>query len=200
METGWYNVTLGEFAEIRGILKDEGRSPEDRQIALAALLQGVTEDELLNMPLESARGAFELAASLNEKPKRARVRKVYFVDGWELRVTETKDTSVAQWVDFQTYARDMENKLVDVLSVVLVPKGKRYNEDYDIDKLKDALRRDMRVPDALAVCFFFQKRWLRSMMRSLNYLVGLMTVRGERELRTRALRTRAEVSAMLRSL
>lgn len=197
---GWYGVTLEKFGRIRAILGDTARSAEDRQVALAALLQGVSEERLLGMPLSEAGAAFAAAAALGEAPRRAKVRKTYLVAGWELRVTEARELSVAQWVDFQTYGRDMEGHLADVLSVVLVPKGKKYNEGYDMEKLKSDLLGHMSVPDALAVCFFFRARYLRSMRRILNYWVGWTTLRGERTLRRRALELQAEVSGMLRSL
>lgn len=202
MKQVWDNISLGEFAEVRAILADEGRSNEDKQIALAALLQGVSEDELLNMPLDEAREAFTLASSLNTPPQRTRLRQYYQVGAWTLKATQAKDMSVAQWVDFQTYARDMERNMVDVLSVALVPTGKTYNTGYNIDKLKDDLRSKMMVPDALAVCFFFQKRWLRSMQRNLNYLVGWTTLKGKKAktLQRKALTLQAEISRLIRSL
>lgn len=200
MEQVWDNISVGEFAEIRTILADEGRTDEDRQIALAALLQGISEDELLNMPLDEARKAFALANSLDSPPKRSRIRQLYHVGGWLLRATEAKDMTVAQWVDFQTFGRDMDKNIVEVLSVALVPDGKKYNDGYDIEALKLDIRNKMMIPDALAVCFFFQRRFLRLMQRSLTYLVGWTTLKGWKEQKEKALQTRAEISRMLRSL
>lgn len=200
MEQLWNNISVGEFAEIRTILKDTERSVEDKQVALAAVVQGVTEDELLNMPLAEAAKAFALIGGLDTPPKRSRIRKLYKVGGWVLRVTEAGDMTVAQWVDFQSYGRDMEENLVDILSVALVPDKMTYNEGYNMAELKADLRTKMMIPDALAVCFFFQQRWLKLMLRSLNYLVGQATLKGWTEQRKKALKVRREVSAMLRSL
>ena len=200
MEQVWDNISVGEFVEIRAILEDESRSFDEKQIALAAVVAGLTEDELLDMPLEEARPAFAKAGGLESLPKRSRIRQIYRIGRWVLRATEAKDMTVAQWVDFQTYGRDMEHNIVNVLSVALVPAGKTYNTDYDIEELKRDISAKMMIPDALAVCFFFQKRWLKSMQRSLNYLVGWTTLKGWTEQKKKALATRAEVSRMLRSL
>lgn len=200
MEQIWDNISVGEFVEIRAILADESRSAEDKQIAIAALLQGISEDELLNMPLEEAKEAFALANSLDSPPKRSRIRQLYRVGAWTLRATEAKDMTVAQWVDFQTFGRDMEKNIVEILSVALVPDKKTYNTGYDIDELKRDIRNKMMLPDALAVCFFFQRKWLKSMQRSLTYLVGWSSLKGWKEQKKKALQTRREVSAMLRSL
>lgn len=200
MEQIWDNISVGEFVEIRTILADESRNAEDKQIAIAALLQGISEDELLNMPLDEARKAFALANSLDSPPKRSRIRQLYRVGAWTLRATEAKDMTVAQWVDFQTFGRDMEKNIVEILSVALVPDKKTYNTGYDIEALKRDIRNKMMLPDALAVCFFFQRKWLKSMQRSLTYLVGWSSLKGWKEQKKKALQSRREVSAMLRSL
>ena len=203
MENQWNNITLEEFGRIQAVLKDEGRSAEDRMIALAAIVQGTDEDTILNMPLDEVRPVFALVQGLDTQPKPSRIRKNYNVGRWRLRVAETKDLSVAQWVDYQNYARaGFEEHTADILSVALVPMGKTYNEGYDIDALKQDLRQ-MPVCDALAVCFFFQRRYLKSMRRTLNCLAGLATVKKGKEwkrLREKALREKREVSALLRSL
>lgn len=202
MEQLWDNISVGEFLDLRTIIADEGRSAEDRQIAIAALLQGVSEDELLTMPLDEAREAFALANSLDTPPKRSRIRRLYQVGAWTLRATESKDMTVAQWVDFQTFGRDMEKNIVEVLSVALVPNGKTYNEGYDIETLKRDIRNKMMIPDALAVCFFFQRKWLKSMQRNLNFLVGWTMLKGKKakELNGKARQIQAEVYRLLRSL
>lgn len=200
MENRWNNTTLAEFVKIRAILGDAERSHEDKLIALAALIQGVDEETILTMPLDRVEPVFEAVQQLNEPPKRSRIRSHYQAGRWALKVTEAKDMTVAQWIDFQNYYRDdMEKHLADILSVALVPVGKKYNEGYDIDALKAALW-DMPVGDALAVCFFFQKKWLKSMRRTLSCLAGWTAVKGQRELKETALRLRTEISAMLRSL
>lgn len=200
MKEAWNYISLDEFAKIRAIINDSGRSTEDKQISLAALLQGVDEDTILNMPLAQVQPIFARAMELNEQPQKARPKKVYQVAGWTLCLTEGKDISVAQWVDFQNYGKDMDNHLADMLSVVLVPKGKTYNEGYDIDKLKADLGAHMSVPEALGVCFFFRRRWLKSTQRTLNFLVGWTTLKGQKELRRKAMKLQREVSDMLRSL
>ena len=201
MENQWKNITVEESAKIKAVLEDSEASQEERMIRLAAIVQGVSEDVILNLPLNQASEVFALVWGLDNPPKRNKVRRTYQVGDWELKVTDATDMSVAQWVDFQSYGKDMEKNMVEVLSCALVPKGKKYNEDYDIEKLKEDLK-GMPVCDALAVCFFFQKRWLKSMRRTLNYLVGWTMLKGKkgRELKAKALETRAEVSDMLRSL
>lgn len=200
MANAWNNITLDKFAKIKAILKDSGRTGDEKLIGIAATLEGISEDELLGMPLGKAQDAFALAAELDSEPQRSAIRKTYLVAGWELNVTEAKDVNVAQWIDFQNYGRDLENRMADILSVVLIPKGKTYNEGYDIAALKRDLLANMTVPDALAVCFFFQRKFLKSMSRTLTCLVGWATLKRQKALRKKALKLRREISGIRRSL
>lgn len=200
MEQVWNNISVGEFVEIRAILKDADRDSWDKQVALAALLQGITEEELLNLPLDKATEVFGLLNGLDRPPKRSRIRQLYRVGRWTLKVTQAQEMTVAQWVDFQQYGRDMDRNLVEILSVALVPVGKTYNTGYDIGELKNDIRSRVMIPDALAVCFFFQRRWLQSMRRSLTYLIGWTTLKGWTKAKNKALQVRREISAILRSL
>lgn len=201
MENQWKNITVEESAKIRAVLNDSEATQEEKMIRLAAIVQGVSEDTILNLPLNQASEVFAMVWGLDTPPRRNKTRRIYQVGDWELKVTDANDMSVAQWVDFQTYGKDMEKNMVEVLSCALVPKGKKYNDGYDIEKLKEDLK-GLPVCDALAVCFFFQKRWLKSMRRILNYLVGWSALKGRkaRPIMKAALQTRAEVSDTLRSL
>lgn len=200
MENIYEHITVAQFGQIRAILCSD-RQPEDKMIAIASTLQGISEAELLDMDLNHAREVFAVMGGLDEKPKAARIRKVYHVGPWKLRVCEAQDMCVAQWVDYQQFLRQgAEEHMTDTLSVALVPDGKKYNEGYDIAQLRKDIAEKMSMADALAVCFFFQKKWLKSMRRTLTYLVGWTSMKGQKELKERALRVRGQVSDMLHSL
>lgn len=203
MDNLWNQITLNEFSQIRDILADESRDAEDRMVSLAAVVQGVSEEEILTMPLDEVSPVFDLVGQLDSKPTPSRLREIYKVGTWTLRTTDKKMT-LAQWLDFQNYMRAGGDRYADILSVVLVPVGKSYNEDYDMAALKSALGQ-MSVADALAVCFFFQRKYLRSMRRILTFLVGAMKLKkGDRKVKKalikEALKVRRQVSDMLRSL
>lgn len=60
--------------------------------------------------------------------------------------------SMKQYIDFNNYAKT--NDYVGVLSVFLYPKGKQYNEGYDIDKVRQYIL-TMSCVDVLSIYTFF---------------------------------------------
>ena len=63
----------------------------------------------------------------------------------------------------------MDAHMVELLSVILVPKGCRYNEGYDILELQKALRDNMSVTDGVTICAFFLISLEKSIKDMLNY-------------------------------
>lgn len=197
----WREISVNQFKKIRKVMEENKHNPEDYStlLSLASILSGKSEEEILNTPLAEVQPYFSQVWELDTPPKRSRLKKNYKVGEWELTVTDATKLNVAQWIDFQTFSKDFFGNMIQLLSVVLVPKGKNYNEDYDMSELQSALG-EMKIPDAMAVCFFFQKRWLKSMRTTLTFLVGMGYRKKNKELMQRAIAVRKEVSVLLSSL
>ena len=63
----------------------------------------------------------------------------------------------------------MDKNMVELLSVILVPKGHRYNDGYDILDVQQALRDEMYVSEGAVIVGFFLTLCKRSIRDSLNY-------------------------------
>ena len=152
-------LTLGQYMEIQEISRNESLEDIDRQVQIISILTGVAEDEILHLPIPEykelvARSAF----------------KKYILGGWELiPVRDFRKLETCQYIDFQSYAPDLDKYLVEFLSVILVPKGHRYNEGYDILELQKAIREEMSVSDGVSLAGFFLTLCRRSIQDSLNY-------------------------------
>ena len=191
------HITLEQFAKIKEVF-DSKADTEDKIISVASIVTGKSVEEILTMPLDEAAPLFARVQNLRT-PKKAKAKSKYKIGEWRLRLTDRKKMIVAQWIDFQSYARDMDKNMVEVLSVVLVPEGKSYNEGYDMEALQRDLRQ-MDVEDALGVCFFFRRRYLRLMKRILTYLIGWGMMMRQRKIWRRALSVRREIGRMESSL
>ena len=58
---------------------------------------------------------------------------------------------------------------MEFLSVILVPKGHRYNDGYDIIEVQRAIREEMSVSDGVSLAGFFLTWCRKSIVDSLNY-------------------------------
>ena len=194
-------LTLGTFREIQEVQKQEGREDIDRHITILSLLTGASEEDILHLPLPeftelSAKAGFLAAEGFQTR----RLAKKYIVGDWELiPVTDYRKLETAQYIDFQSLGGDMDAHMVELLSVILVPKGCRYNEGYDILELQKALRENMSVTDGVTICAFFLISLEKSIKDMLNYSKRMAKgIRDKRE-RERMMARIAEQEEALRT-
>lgn len=164
-------LSLGKYMEIQAISREEGVEEIDKQTQILSVLTGISEDEILHLPIVEykelvAKSEFLAPENIKYHP----VAKKYIVGGFELiPVRDFRRIETAQYIDFQTYAPDLDKYLVEFLSVILVPKGHRYNEGYDIIEVQKALREEMPVSDGVSVAAFFLTLSRKSILSFLNY-------------------------------
>ena len=153
-----YNkLSLRKYGEIQAITKNESLEEVDRVVAILSVLTDMSEEDILHLPL----GEFsELSSKISflsaEGFVAKRIAKKYTLGKWELiPVSDYRKLETCQYIDFKTYASDYESHFAELLSVILVPKGHRYNEGYDILELQEALRDGMNVADGVTIVAFF---------------------------------------------
>ena len=167
-----YNrLTLGQYIEIQEISRNESLEDIDKQVQILSILTGVAEDELLHLPIQEykelvVKSQFLNPDNINYHP----IAKKYILGKFELiPVRDFRKIETCQYIDFQTYAPDLDRYLVEFLSVILVPKGHRYNEGYDILEVQKAIREEMSVSDGVSLAGFFLTWCRKSIVDSLNY-------------------------------
>ena len=167
-----YNkLTLGKYMEIQEVSRNESLEDIDKQVQILSILTGVAEEEILHLPIQDykelvSKSGFLDPENINYHP----VAKKYLLGKFELiPCRDFRKIETCQYIDFQTYAPDLDKYLVEFLSVILVPKGHRYNEGYDILEVQKAIREEMSVSDGVSLAGFFLT-WCRKLIKdSLNY-------------------------------
>lgn len=186
-----YNkLTLAQYQEIQAVQKDESLEDIDKHIRILSVLTGMPEDELMHLPIPeftelSAKAQFLTAEVYNP----GRVAKQYIINGMELiPVTDFRKLETCQYLDFQTYAGDLDKYMVELISVLLVPKGHRYNEGYDIIELQEHIRQEMSVAEGATIVGFFLILCEKSIEDSLNFSKRMAKGIKDKEKRTEILK------------
>lgn len=76
----------------------------------------------------------------------------------------------AQFIDLQQITQS-GNKLEDILSVVLIPKGKKYNTGYDVLEVRKFLYENFTIGEAHELSNFFLTQSLDLLKVTKDYLV-----------------------------
>ncbi len=172
MKTSYEALTLGDYMKIDGILRSDAEDI-DKQVGIIAILAGMTEDEVLRLPLPDYMAKVDKAEFLKRpytaSRKTAKARR-FSIGGREYVPTLTPaKLTTAQYVDFQTFCKGGISQLPELLGVLLVPAGHTYNDGYEMaDVLEDM--KGMPMPMGMDLGAFFLTKWRASMQGMLTSL------------------------------
>ena len=173
MIKSYSELPVDRYLEIRDLINEECE-PLDLQVKLVSILDGRSEEDVLNMNINDYHELVQQSGFLVELPKPSKsIPNKITINGkkYQLQKDVSKFTT-AQYIDYQTMTarEDREKILPYILSCFIVPEGKRYNDGYDIAEVIKDIGAHLSVQDAVNICFFFQQKYLRLLDDTLIYL------------------------------
>ena len=166
----WNNLDLKTYKDIYEITSNAFIEEDDKQFMVAALLGGITYDELLEQPITATTQMVANTAFLYQRPKPEKIKREYTLNGRVyVPFKDFLEMTTSQYIDYQAViVKKFEEHLVDLMSIILVPKGHTYGDGYDREQqLKDL--ETLSVTEALGIADFFIKRYIRSLKQTLLY-------------------------------
>lgn len=155
----WDEVPLSVYYDIVNITEDSSLKDIEKNIYLAAILSETDVKDIYKLKMS------ELNSLLNqlEWTKTFTFNKEFHAK--HLKINDKRydvkvhlnTFNIAQYVDFQTFwsMPESQDKLVNILSVFLVPHGKEYNEGYDIEEVKREIFYNLPITTSQAILHFF---------------------------------------------
>lgn len=181
--TSYDTLPLGKYQQIITMLKTE-KDDITAHAAILAILYDMTENEIMNLPLQEYMDLSEsISFLLQPLPKfKARAKDKYVIGDRVLIPTkDIKKFTASQYIDYQVFIKE-GNKMVELVSTLLVPKGCTYGNDYDIADVYEAVGK-MSVTEVAELSAFFLQQYKRLIDHSLTCLgleLMLSTKRKER--------------------
>lgn len=170
MIDSWDKVDLKTHKKLYEISTNVYDTEEDKRFKTAAYLNGITYEEFLELPISKAAEMMETAMFLFEKPKPKKIKREYNLNG---RVycpfKDMSEMTTAQYIDYQSViVEKFEEHLIELMSIILVPKGHIYNDGYDNEQVLNDLE-TLSVTEALGIADFFISQYRRLLKRTLLY-------------------------------
>lgn len=167
MITRYEDLSVSRFYEVKDII-DTDLELLDKEVALIALLDDKTQDDVLSMGLGEFHEKVSGLRFLTTLPRQVVPDTKYVIDGLEFSVMLNPDEmTVAQYVDYNAY-RQMDDeceRMIGMLSVFMIPKGKKYG-DYNINEVKEKVGK-MNVADAMGMSAFFLE-WSKALTKVIH--------------------------------
>lgn len=152
MITNYNSLTVGKYEALLRARADHEGDTNELNLHVLSILSDMTVDQLLDMKVPEFRTMMDRAGFLCTAPRPSEVARQYrFGDLTLVPVTDVRKMTAIQGINIQTYAGNFEQNLVPLLACVLVPKGKKYNEGYDILEVQRAIWQYLPITDALGL-------------------------------------------------
>ena len=160
----WKDVNLGMWQRMNEITQREDEI--QRIVGFVALFNNMTEDDVLAMPLDEFKERMKELAWMNVPPEIEQPKEEYTINGKQYVLTMNfHKLTTAQYIDFQSYTKSEDYS--QMLSVFLIPKGKKYGEGYDVFEVQQDLKQ-MPVGEVLGLMGFFivlSRSWSAALLK-----------------------------------
>ena len=157
----WEEITVNVFERLNEAINSVERCGNtdldllNQQVAILSVLCDVDEDKIAELSTTEVSELIRQTAFLNETPKKNIIDKVT-LNGKEYEIfLSIKEMTMSQYIDFQTYFPHRDKKFKEILSIFIIPKGKRYCEGYRIDEVINDIGEYLPITDANNIMFFF---------------------------------------------
>ena len=170
MIDSYEKLTIKKYKEVKEVV-NSNMDEAQIKIDLVAVLNDMNTDDVEDLPVVTFNTLLQSSGFLMEEPKQRMVSTKYKLGGYELDVLmNLSKMSVAQYIDYQNYLQNVDENLTQIISVFLIPKGKKYCEGYDVIDVQKAIDENMSIVDALSLSAFFLL-WYQSLTKgTITYL------------------------------
>lgn len=170
----WDQVPITIYRQIVDVYEDEMSSQQEKDLSALAILCGVPEEDIWNMQVQEINELRLKIKWLNDFSfkKKSKIKHIKVGDIKCDVMANLQEMTVSQYVDFQQYwsVQDWNSKIEKVLSVFIIPEGKKYGEGYDVTEFQQLIADNVSISLANSICFFFLKKCLSSILRSRIFL------------------------------
>lgn len=173
----WNDITINIFNQIEDVYNDADLTNEEKDVKYAEIFTDKTENEILSLSFDDYNEIIsEINAFLTQKIPvyRPNIKEININGTVFTVIKDVKELNVAQYVDFQSYIKSGNKAMASILSIFLIPKGKQYNEGYDITGVGSLINENLNIVVAKGLLDFFSSRLARSTKRSLTFWRWIM--------------------------
>lgn len=167
-ELSWYNVPIYKYLKAEKALNEPDEDELSRALAALYELKGI---DYSNVPLNEYMEAVKELEFMKVEVPKEKVPNEIILNGRKYRIKKGIDKiTTAQFIDFTNYSkREDFDKIIYILSCFIVPEGKDYGSDYELDEVIEDIK-TMPVVWAVNICFFFERQCIKLWKNFRNYL------------------------------
>lgn len=175
----WNDITISVYKKLHCLIEFENTDDKvmdevNKGITLLSILCDVDEDAVADLTTDEFKRLIGQCGFLDSMPK-AKIKGDYLINGKKYDVQfNVQDMTMAQYIDYQTFLKDKDKYISNILACFLIPSGKKYGEGYKIQEVVEDIEQHLSIVDAYSICFFFTLSFQSLTRVTLRFLVKKM--------------------------
>lgn len=177
------DLPLAKYLKTLEIFNDASLSDLDKNVEILAIYTDTTVDEILKLRpdevgvymADMSNAISSYKPSNSKRPKKIKINDQVYKINYNIG-----KLNMAQYIDFQQIIvkKNYLENLPALLSIFIIPKGHKYNDDYDIIELRNILENNLTLDEALSIVFFSKMKSISLIkLKLLYYKAMLKTMR-----------------------
>ena len=175
------DLPLAKYLKTLEIFNDESLSDLDKNIEILAIYADTTVDSILKLRPDVVEEYFAAMSnsissykpSNSKRPKKIKINDQVYTINYNIG-----KLNMAQYIDFQQIIvkKNYLENLPALLSIFIIPKGHKYNDDYDIIELRRILESNITLDEALSIIFFSKMKSISLIKLKLLYYRSMLKI------------------------
>lgn len=184
MIDSYEKLTIGKYRELLNL--DKSSDEMENLLGILSVLSDEPVDTLLRMPINDFKDMVAKSAFLKDRPKISeRCPSSITIKGVKYNVeNDVKKMNVGQYIDYKQYFKDEEDLIKNlhyIMTIFIIPSGKKYGEGYNVDELAETINDNLSVTTAIGISNFFFRKSEKSIKCFLTYLLWKMKRTAKKE-------------------
>ena len=173
------DLPLAKYLKTLEIFNDTSLSDLDKNVEILAIYADTTVDSILKLrPDEVGVYMADMSNAISSyKPSNSKHPKKIKINDQVYKINyNIGKLNMAQYIDFQQIIvkKNYLENLPALLSIFIIPKGHKYNDDYDIIELRKVLENNMTLDEALSIVFFSKMKSISLIKTKLLYYKAML--------------------------
>ena len=175
------DLPLAKYLKTLEIFNDASLSDLDKNIEILAIYADTTVDSILKLRPDAVEEYFaDMSNSISsykpsnsKRPKKIKINDQVYTINYNIG-----KLNMAQYIDFQQIIvkKNYLENLPALLSIFIIPKGHKYNDDYDIIELRNILENNITLDEALSIIFFSKMKSISLIKLKLLYYRSMLKI------------------------
>lgn len=184
MIDSYEKLTIAKYRELLNLEKSEDEM--ENLLDILSVLSDEPTEVLLKLPIDDFKDMVAKTAFLKERPKISdRCPSSITIKGVKYNVEkDVKKMNVGQYIDYKQYFKedeDLVKNLHYIMTIFIIPVGKKYGDGYDVNELAEIINDNMSVTAAIGISNFFFRKSEKSIKCFLTYLLWKMRRTAKKE-------------------